>query len=433
MSTKPVPLLQQLRNLVETKVEAHGLRFMVDTADGLRLLPLNEVLSLSLKGDAVVKESTVIEKIIDEDSLKNIREQLTAQQLSLEELKGAFGDLGIDVFEYRMIALRDKPEKFQPDESVSIGLGALSNGAVDRENIAIGMDAGTGLDGTGNVLIGTRCGFEPEGEFNEVTAIGHQAAIGCSGDLNNVTLVGAHARPTGNHQVILGDYRTTTQFHAAPHRRSDIRDMRQPKPIELGLDFVLNIQPIQYFEDFREAYVDWTTKPSEPTGPREAPTPPAVGKDDPNYQPQLIAYLADKAQWNREIEQYEMDLVQYHVSLQQWIFDNKLARISTTGEHQGNKVHYGFNVNQIQRELNRLGLDAGLVKDHSEDGGESVKTQADVELIPILWRAVQQLSAIINSRQFIDSIASALHQKQVEGFSASLDDTAKDVVISPEG
>lgn len=413
--SNPNSIFQTLRKLQETTAGVETLRFLVDTAEGLRLLPLKEVLALFPNPTAITappaKPLSVKAQEQMDAMLRPVLEQLAEYVERIKALEAQCGSFHVIDF--------DVPEDFQPEESVAIGTDALKDGAVDRENVAVGLEAGVELEGTGNTLLGPYAGTRCSGELIDVTALGHAALAGSIGDMKNVTGVGARTRHTGNHQVVLGDTRANVYSAHATHRRSDRRDMDTVAPISLGLDFLLNVPAIEYISDFRDRYVKWDSKPVEPLALRECPTPPTVDKDSAEHQPLLIAYLADKAAWVKEERQYEQDMAQYSVDLRDWLESNRLARVIPTGKHVGSRTHLGFDANDLLKALETFGKDMAFVQDHSIKGGEAVKTHSDGELLAIAWKSIQELHARMHSQEFIDQIASALYQRHSEITSAA--------------
>lgn len=407
--SQPQPLLALLRRLKETTAGVENMRFFVDTAEGLRLLSLKEALTLIPDRAAVEPhQCTAAEPVFDTSIIQQLVDQLAQHQQRMDDVMEAVADLQMVEFERHVKKKKKDKKPFRPDESVAVGLDALAEGAIDRENVAVGLCAGVKLDGAGNVLVGPYAGFESEGELTDVTAVGFRTLANSTQDFSNVTALGAYAQATGNDQVVLGDHRTNVVTISSPQRRSDTRDMAEVKPLELGLDFVLEVKPIQYLEDPRDAYIDWASKPSEPHPLRPQPEAPELSSDDPEYQPLLVAYRADKAQWDREVLAYEIALGNYHSELGQWIEDNQLARIRADGTHQGVRTHTGFNAGQLLEVTERLGVDLALVQDHSVNGGQSVKTHSDAEMLAILWNAVRQLTHEVRSSDLTDRVASEL-------------------------
>lgn len=413
--SQPQSLLQNLRRLAETTAGAENLRFFVDTAEGMRLMQLNELIKTYPNPNAItIPPAKPLSARALEEMDARLQPVLDALTEYADRLKAVEDRAG----SYQVIDF-DMPEDFYPDESVALGTDALKDGATDRENVAVGLEAGMELEGTGNTFVGPYAGKRCTGELKDVTAIGFAAMAGTIGDTKNVTALGAYSRHTGKHQVILGDARTNVYSVHAAHRRSDRRDMDTVAPCSLGLDFLMNVTPIEYISDFRDRYVNWDSKPVEPLPLRERPTPPTVDKDLPEHQPLLIAYLADKPAWEKEERQYEADMVQYSLDLREWLETNRLARVVATGKHVGKRTHLGFDSNELIAALGTFSKDMAFVQDHSLKGGEAVKTHSDGELLAVAWQAIRDLHGIVNSPQFIDQIASALHQRHTEITSAA--------------
>lgn len=407
---RPQPLLHMLRNLpaMDTHDNPH---FIVDTAQGLRHLPLDE--ALKLLTPTHTPQPQVLEPVRPEEPAP-CTEHVQLKQL-VEQLGVQVRDLVEEIADLRpYYQEEDLPATFQPDESVVMGLDALLGGAKDRENIAIGLYAATGLEGTGNVIVGPYAAEDTEGEFTDVTALGYMAMSGHVRDCINTTALGAYSHPTGSHQVVLGDYRTNTYTHSALQRRGDRRDMQEVEPLQLGLDFVLDVAPIQYRQDFRDAYIDWDNKPIEPEVPGPAPEVPDIDDTDPQYQPALVSYRASLAAWKRDMVRYEQEMVEYHSDLSQWIQDNKLSRVKATGELAGKRIHLGFDAKELLAYCKRQGLDLALAQNHKVGGGESVRTYAPDMLLAILWRSLQQLHTHIHDDQFVDLVASRLLQRHAD-------------------
>lgn len=413
----PLSLMQKLRLLHEVTAATAGLRFFVDTPEGMRLLPLEEALKLipTPKVTFPPTEGRLTDAQIQraEQMTAQLQEQVDLHQRQLQDLHE------------RTVALLEKDDHaplelaFAPDESVAIGMGALEGGAKDRENVAIGIEAGYLLEGYGNTIIGPHAAKLCSGELVDVTAVGSGALACASGDMRNVTALGSNTRHTGNNQVILGDHMATVHSLNAPHRRSDRRDMAEPEACELGLDFVMSVVPIQFRTDFRESYIDWTTKPVEPEPLRARPTIPEGDKDAPGYQELLVAYNSDRITWEREEKLYNKAMGQYYLELGQWISNNKLEKIKATGEHAGERIHTGFDAAQILKVLDTLGRDAAMVQDHSVNGGEHALTTSDGEMLPVLWNAVRELYTFVHSQTFVDQVASALLTRHAETLAAT--------------
>ncbi|CAB4189601.1 Intramolecular chaperone auto-processing domain containing protein [uncultured Caudovirales phage] len=85
------------------------------------------------------------------------------------------------------------------------------------------------------------------------TAIGYQALTN-STTYVNCTGVGSNSNVTGSNQVQLGDENTTVYAYGSVASRSDIRDKKEIRNTTLGLNFILNLRPVDYKWDYRDSY-----------------------------------------------------------------------------------------------------------------------------------------------------------------------------------
>lgn len=127
--------------------------------------------------------------------------------------------------------------------NTAIGANALQNatGITGINNVAIGSSAGRNItDGENNVLIGNFAGFTP-------------VAL-TTGDNNIVIGAGAAtAAATTNNSVTLGNTSITALRCAVTSitSLSDARDKKDVAPIDLGLDFVKELNPVKFVWDDR--------------------------------------------------------------------------------------------------------------------------------------------------------------------------------------
>jgi hypothetical protein len=141
--------------------------------------------------------------------------------------------------------------------NTAIGLAALSSLTSASGNSAIGWFAGAGITtGFRNTAIGrSSMSACTTGGFN--TALGTDALD--STNYDNTTGVGSGSAVTGDNQVQLGDSATTTYAYGAVQNRSDSRDKADIQDSNLGLAFVMQLQPRMFRWDMREDY-----KPPKP-------------------------------------------------------------------------------------------------------------------------------------------------------------------------
>lgn len=254
--------------------------------------------------------------------------------------------------------------------NVAIGNTSAPNIQAGYQNVAIGASAGAALsDGFNNTFVGRSSGQSvTTGAGN--TAIGEQAlTVTSTGNYNtalgsgtigsaaytNTTLLGFQATVTGSNQVQLGNSSTTTYAYGAVQNRSDARDKTDVRDITLGLDFVNLLRPVDFKWDMRDDYRSAKPKPLEP-------------------------------------DASENEKIAYKAALTKWVDDNKLSNINTDGTNKRNRYHHGLIAQEVKAAADVLGVDFGGFQDHSINGGEDVLSLGYEELIPVLIKAVQQLS-----------------------------------------
>jgi len=185
-----------------------------------------------------------------------------------------------------------------------------------------------------NSAFGSNTLYSSAGSAN--TAIGYSSLGTCS--FNNCTGVGANAAITAGSQVQLGDANTTTFAYGAVQNRSDIRDKADVRDTELGLEFVNQLRPVDFKWDMREFY--------------------RTESNDGSY---------------------------------------KLSDITHNGSKKRNRYHHGLIAQEVKEVLDRNGIDFGGFQDHKISGGDDVLSIGYTELIAPMIKAIQQLSAKVDS------------------------------------
>jgi len=228
--------------------------------------------------------------------------------------------------------------------NTAIGLGALAAVTNGTGNSAIGWFAGAGITGgTRNTAIG-RSALSATTTGSNNTALGVDAID--STNFDNTTGVGYNSAVTGDNQVQLGDSATTTYAYGAVQNRSDARDKADIQTTNLGLDFVMQLQPRMFRWDMREDY-----KPAKP-----APD-------------------ASDEEWNA------------------WQEACKLANITHDGTHKRNRFHHGLVAQEVKSVMDSMGVDFGGYQDHTVKGGDAVLSIGYEEMIAPLIKAIQELKA----------------------------------------
>jgi hypothetical protein len=218
---------------------------------------------------------------------------------------------------------------------------AISTGSY---HTVIGHSAGGSVStGSGNTLVGYRAGLGIS-TANTNTAIGDSAYQ--TGNYANSTCIGYNSAVTGNNQVQLGNSGTTTYAYGAVQDRSDARDKADIQDTDLGLAFVMALQPRKFRWDMREDY---------------RPAPPG-----PN---------ASKEEWAAYDEAC------------------KLENLTHDGTHKRNRFHQGLIAQEVKTTMDAMGVDFGGYQDHKVNGGQDALSLGYEEMIAPLIKAIQELKA----------------------------------------
>jgi hypothetical protein len=218
-----------------------------------------------------------------------------------------------------------------------------------NNNTAMGNSALQGVGSSSTGIENTAVGFWAlrdltTGSYN--TALGTLAGYSSVTTQDNVTCLGYDADITGSNQVQLGNSSTTTYAYGAVQDRSDERDKADIQTTNLGLDFVMQLQPRMFRWDYREDY-----------------RPPSPG---PNATPEQIAA---------------------------WQEACKLANLTHDGTHKRTRYHQGLIAQEVKQTMDAMGVDFGGYQDHTINGGDAVLSIGYEELIAPLIKAIQELKA----------------------------------------
>ena len=153
---------------------------------------------------------------------------------------------------------------------------------------------------------------------------------------------GSNSAVTGSNQVQLGDSATTTYVYGTVQNRSDERDKADVTPSLLGLDFILNLQPVDYKWDMREDYAEIIEEEVDVDGVKE----------------KKISVI-----------EHERD-----------------------GSKKRERFHHGF----IAQQVRDSGFDFGGFQDHSIAGGKDVLSLGYDEFIAPMVKAIQEQQEMIN-------------------------------------
>jgi hypothetical protein len=246
-------------------------------------------------------------------------------------------------------------------ENVAVGAYAMEVVTSGGACTAVGYTAGDSItSGNWNTVIGHSCGASiTTGNGNtgvgynsirNVTTGGTNSALGDSayltGSYSNSTCIGYDSAVTGSSQVQLGNSGTTTYVYGTVQNRSDERDKADIQTTNLGLGFVMQLQPRMFRWDMREDY-----RPPKPA-------------DD-----------ASKEEWAAYSEAC------------------KLENLTHDGTHKRSRFHQGLIAQEVKAVMDNMGVDFGGYQDHKINGGQDVLSVGYEELIPPLIKAIQELKA----------------------------------------
>lgn len=210
-------------------------------------------------------------------------------------------------------------------------------------NSMVGYFAGNNVTtGTANSFVGYYAG-------NGVSTGGLNVAIGDSsfytGNHTNSVALGYDAQITGSNQGQIGNGNVDV-YAKSFNNTSDLRDKADVQSTNLGLDFVMQLQPRMFRWDMREFY-----RPQKP-GPN--------------------ATQAERDAYNEA---------------------SKLANLTHNGTHKRNRFHQGLIAQEVKAVMDSMGVDFGGFRDASVNGGDAQMGLEYTQFIAPLIKAIQELKA----------------------------------------
>ena len=219
------------------------------------------------------------------------------------------------------------------NNNIGIGVSALAS-ATAGQNVAIGFNALASTNtGQYNTAIGYRAGFGVTTGFYN-TALGRNSLDSIT-TYSNTTGVGYESQVTGSNQVQLGDSSTTTYAYGSVQNRSDARDKSDVVETDLGLEFILNLNPVKFRWDYREDYKE---------------VDEATGEKTQN---------------------------------------------PSDGSKKRNRYHQGFIAQEVKSVMDNMHIDFAGYQDHLLSGGEDVKSLGYAEFIAPMVKALQEQHKLI--------------------------------------
>jgi hypothetical protein len=228
-------------------------------------------------------------------------------------------------------------------DNVTIGYNAGTAITTGGENVVVGANAGDSITtGTGHTIVGDAAGSALS-TANFSTAVGLEAML--TGNYTNSLAFGFDAQVTGANYGRIGD--TSVDVYAKSfNNTSDARDKADIQDTNLGLSFIMQLQPRMYRWDFRESY--------------RSPKPAAD---------------ATKEEWDA------------------WREANKLSNLTHDGTHKRNRFHQGLIAQEVKTVLDNMGVDFGGFRDAEVNGGDAQMGLEYIQFIAPLIKAIQELKA----------------------------------------
>lgn len=243
---------------------------------------------------------------------------------------------------------------FNTDINVN-GMKVGRGGGNVLSNTVSGYNAlNANTDGSSNTANGANALYSNTEGFNN-TASGYNA-LDSSTTFSNCSGFGYSAQVTGDNQVQLGNATTTTYAYGAVQDRSDIRDKADVRDTALGLDFINALRPVDFRWDMREDYRPGMPEKSE-------------GESDEAFKSRM----------------------------DEWLESVKLENIEHDGTHKRSRYHHGLIAQEVKSVIDSSGVDFGGFQDHKLAGGDDVLSLGYEELIAPLIKAVQELTARVDT------------------------------------
>ena len=176
-------------------------------------------------------------------------------------------------------------------ENTAYGIASLFTNVTGHENTAIGfVSLNSNSSGFQNTAVGHHSLQINNGNYN--TAIGYNAGSTVTTGAN-LTLLGIDANPsspTALNQITLGNSFVTSLRCNVQNisSLSDMRDKKNIKDLDLGIDFLMKIKPRLFYWDKREWYVD---NKSDGSKMKEEPTAGFIAQELDEVQ------TSENAEW----------------------------------------------------------------------------------------------------------------------------------------
>lgn len=259
-------------------------------------------------------------------------------------------------------------------QCVAIGGGSQQTTTSGGYNVSLGHNTLNGLT-TGN----------------SNTALGHQAGV--SENRNGCTYLGKYSSCTGDDQIQLGGSGSTPYAYASLQIRSDARDKTDIQPDSLGLDF-LELIPVRSWRwNMREDYRTITPRVVAP----------------PRVEERTVKKEVSPAKLVLEEYRDEAGVTQYRTVLKEAVYEDVVELVNIPAVEEFDVVfdadahaaaskarsrrHRGVIAQELKAVMDANGIDFAGFQHHSVKGGDDVMTVSMESFVPVLIKAVQELSA----------------------------------------
>ena len=133
-------------------------------------------------------------------------------------------------------------------DNTALGFQAMNSNRIGEENVAVGRSALIGnSEGSQNTAVGFHAlNQNISGKFN--TAVGYLSGVENGyGIIYNTTAIGSRAKVYRSNVIRLGDKEITSIYGQVPFGSiADARSMSESQPLELGLNFIEQLEPLEY-------------------------------------------------------------------------------------------------------------------------------------------------------------------------------------------
>jgi hypothetical protein len=214
-------------------------------------------------------------------------------------------------------------------ENIVIGNGSLKNIATANINRNVIIGNNSLINATGTYQLNNIIGSLNIANASTCNILGYNSS---TSTFSGCSILGNSATVSGSNQNQIGGSGTTTYTYGAVQDRSDLRDKADIIDIPIGVNFINKLKPKFYRWNYREDYIQYDESGNE------------------------IAIHQDETK----------------------------KRI---------RFHAGLIAQDVKESMDDLSIDFGVYQDHQVNGGKDIKTLGYAELIPVLIKAVQELSA----------------------------------------